>query len=354
MALTKPILTKVPAWDVADGYTFTFNVLSGDQVVGNTLYISDNVTGSVVYSLNTTSYKYEAVVPANATGLQNGKYYNAYIVTQNAAGETSVASNIIQFYCYTKPTWHFTNVSQGGVIQNSYINAEVAYSQQQGERLNSYNITLYNTYQIQVASSGPQYVSSVVSSVSYTFAGLEDNKVYYIRATGQTGQGTALDTGFIRFTTQYIMPSAFSRFSLENHCQDGYISYFSFVSIIEGHTNMEHPVYIDNTKIDLRGDGDYVLYDDGFEVSGNLTLKAWIVDPVIDSTLISIENLKGQDIVVDYYEDEDNLGMVYFLMVVDGTYMIYTDSMPKPTSSQEVCIQIRRVNHIYDLIAEVI
>ena len=39
MALTTPILNSVPAWDVANGQIFTFNVIGGDQVVGNILYI---------------------------------------------------------------------------------------------------------------------------------------------------------------------------------------------------------------------------------------------------------------------------------------------------------------------------
>ena len=42
MALTKPILNNVAAFDASNSQAFTFNVVGGSQVVGNTLTIKDN------------------------------------------------------------------------------------------------------------------------------------------------------------------------------------------------------------------------------------------------------------------------------------------------------------------------
>ena len=39
MALTKPILYSTVAFDASDAHRFTFNVVSGDQVVKNRLTI---------------------------------------------------------------------------------------------------------------------------------------------------------------------------------------------------------------------------------------------------------------------------------------------------------------------------
>ena len=38
MALSKPILSSVPAWDVGNGQNFSFSVLGGDIVIQNSGY----------------------------------------------------------------------------------------------------------------------------------------------------------------------------------------------------------------------------------------------------------------------------------------------------------------------------
>ena len=116
MALTKPILNNVAAFDASNSQAFTFNVVGGSQVVGNTLTIKDNTTLSIVYNNTQTSFKLQHIVPAGT--LSNGKYYQAYVTTVDAQGNVSVQSNTIQFNCYTQPTFQFTNVSENTVIDN--------------------------------------------------------------------------------------------------------------------------------------------------------------------------------------------------------------------------------------------
>lgn len=355
MALTKPLLYSVPAWDVATGYTFTFNVTSGDQVTGNTLYIRDNTTNQVVFQQAVTSFRYENTVPPNAS-LTNGKYYNAYITTTNAAGQTSPQSNVIQFYCYSAPTMQFTNVIDGGTVGDSTFAPIVEYNQAQGEMLNSYIINLYNFSQVVVATSGVQYVGSTSSlpiQLSYPFSGLEDNTIYYVSCSGVTVNNTQVTTGLVQFTASYITPSGYTKLGLINNCDEGYITVSSNVVLIDGIANPDPPTYIDNDAVDLKVKDSWVMWNDGFDIVGDFTIQLWMKEPNINTMLMKLENKNGQWIELNYLQDQDDSSKVFVELEVQGGYIIYSASVTAPTSTQQVVVVVRKSNNIYDIQLEV-
>ena len=361
MALTKPILDTVNSWDVSNGQTFTFNVIGGDQVVGNTLYILDNATNQVVYTLNTTSYQYKAVVPANASGLVNGTYYGAVVITHNSLNQDSPPSNAIQFYCYTTPSWAFNNISTGTVINSSSVTPTVAYNQTEGEALNDYTINLYDISQNLLSSSGIQYTGSSASSqsVSYTFYGLEDNTVYYVKALGHTVGGTTLDTGFVNFSVSYDVPETYDILMVRNNCNDGYITYYSLAYNIEGISLPSPPSYIINVGgvgVDLTDGTSWVEYnqdDSNFIVPDNFTLRAWVVEPNIDSTLISLTN-NNHIITINYETYPFDTTMVMATVIVDNSYYIYSTPIPIPANNEEVYIQVRKFNNVFEVLMGVV
>lgn len=106
MALTKPILNQVPAWDATKGYTFTFNVVGGTQVVGSVLTIRNNVDNTIVYEHTESSYNFVNTIPSGI--LVNGVNYNATLYTLDLDLNKSPDSNTIQFYCYSTPIIELT------------------------------------------------------------------------------------------------------------------------------------------------------------------------------------------------------------------------------------------------------
>jgi hypothetical protein len=358
LALTKPILNTVNAWDVSVGQTFTFNVVGGDQVVKNTLYILNNLTNAVVYTLTTTSYEYKAVVPANASGLVNGTYYSAYVVTYNSSNQTSTSSNTIQFYCYTTPSWAFNNISAGTVINNSSVIASISYSQIEGEALNDYTINLYDIGQNLLSSSGVKYTGSSASSqtVSYTFYGLEDNDIYYVRGFGHTVGGTNLDTGFINFSVSYTQPEAYSLLLLNNNCNDGYITYYSLAYAVEGSSYPSPPQYVlsqGEIGVNLVPNGYWVEYNQtnsNFIIPNNFTLKAWVVSPNFNSNLITLSNNDGHTIFINYEVYPFDSSKVMITVIVDNHYFIYSNLISIPSNSDVLCIQLRKINNIYEVL----
>ena len=68
--LTTPILNDIKTFNATKDYPLTFNVIGGNQVVGNNLIverISDNV---VVYNQSQETFSFRHTLPAHT--LQNG------------------------------------------------------------------------------------------------------------------------------------------------------------------------------------------------------------------------------------------------------------------------------------------
>lgn len=224
MALTKPILYSVNSFDATKSFTFTFSSVGGDQVVSNTLVITNQVTGAIAYNATQSTLSYVHVVPANT--LSNGVTYNAYVITQNSAGENSAESNTIQFKCYASATLTFTNIPDGNIVNNSEFSFEATYQQSEGDSVANYIFNLYDAQGVKVATSGLQYLTSASSPptvLSYTFQGLADNTSYSIECVVQSVGGATATTGRVQITVSYESPIVSSGITVVPNCQDGYM-----------------------------------------------------------------------------------------------------------------------------------
>lgn len=275
MALTTPILLAKNAFDATQEEKFTFSIVSGDQITANTLVIKDNETLAQVYSGRQVTFAFENTVPAGT--LTNGKYYQAYVITENSAGDTSPQSNTIQFYCYSQPTFAFSNIPASAIIGNASYSFDVTYNQTESENLDSYVFNIYTASKTLLSTSGNQYNSSATLplTISYLFSGLDNNTEYYVECNGVTSGGTKITTGQVRIYVQYTQPAFYSSLVLTNHCQGGYITVQANVVGIEGKSDPYPPTYIGDKEVDLTKSGSYVKWDDGYEIEGDFTLRAW-------------------------------------------------------------------------------
>ena len=362
MALTTPILNSVAAWDVNNGQTFTFNVIGGDLVNGNKLTIR-NSNNQVVYTQETTTFQYKVVVPPNPSGLSNGQLYNAYVQTKNN-NEYSANSNVIQFYCFATPTWTINNISSGQIIHQSYVIPNAHYSQSNGEALGDYNFILYDSAQNVLSQTGTIYTGfsntlgqQFVADTTYRFQGLEDGDSYFIQVTGHTTGGTYIETSLVSFSVQYSTPEEYNLIYLQNNCKDGYITYSSMAYSIKGVSNPTPPIYTTN-GVNLTQVNHYVSWNSGYEISNDFTVKAWVQSPNDNTTLFILSNGENDHIEVNYMEDPlDNTKRIAVIQLYfNGQYgyFVYSNSFIPPTDSQTLCIQARRINNLYDIVAEVI
>lgn len=270
--LTQPILNPISAFDATQQYTFTFVVIGGNQVVANMLTINDNSDGSQVYQATQSTMRLEHVLPANT--LENGHYYSVTVQTIDNAEQLSEASVAVPFYCYSTPSLTISNMPSSGTINNNSYTFQGAYSQSEGEALNSYQFTLYNNNR-EVISQTPLIYYSSDSSLQYTFTGMSSNTSYFIELSGQTVNGTQITSGVLPFNVNYSSSASFAICDLVNDCENGYIQISSNVVAIQGNSNPEPPIYIDDKEVDLRENGSYVNWDSGFNIQNDFTMRVW-------------------------------------------------------------------------------
>lgn len=350
MALIRPILYSISAFDATNSQIFTFNVSGGDQVVKNRLVISKQSDNTIVYDNIQTTFAFRHVVPENT--LTNGEYYSAYIITYNSANEQSVPSLGIQFYCFSSPSFEFSNIPINRVINNASYNFVVTYNQDESEYLRSYTFNLYNSERVLLTTSGMQYISTTPTlplNINYTFNGLNDRETYYIEANGQTMHGMIVDTGLILFSVQYAIPNVFSIVGLDNNCEGGYITIQSNLIGINGESNPSPPIYVDdNTAIDLTGEESYVLWNSGYEINGDFTASLWGKNFNENSKIIEMSD-GFQTLTVNYRKDEN--GYFYAeLIVKEGfyTYYLYTDSI-YVYPDDKLQVWFRRIGSLYEI-----
>ena len=351
MALTTPILYTISAFDATQVQTFTFASIGGSQVVANTLTIKNNATLTTVYSVTQTTFKFEHILPANT--LTNGTYYQATLTTKDAQGNVSNASVPIQFYCYSQPSFEISNMPTGNIVTNSSYAFTVTYNQAQGEILNAYVFNLYSASGALISTSNTMYNTdtSLPLSISYLFSGFEDKTTYSIEVNGVTANGTQITTGRVSFTVDYVKPDMFSFLYLTNNCKGGYITIKSNVIGINGESNPENPVYIDNKEIDLRESNSYVKWREGYSVSGNWTLRIWGRDFTPNSEIFRFSNADGDIITISYCVDDTQCWFELKVKHKDWLWGYVAESahIALPTGTEQVFCWLRRIDNLYDL-----
>lgn len=285
--LTQPILNPIAAFDASRANTVSFVVIGGAQVIANRLVITNNRTGSIVYNQIQSTMKLEHNIPANL--LVNGTYYNAVVYTIDSANNESVGSTPIPFYCYTQPTLTIDNMPSSEIIENGTYEFKGTYAQVEGELLDSYQYTLYDSNR-NVLSRSPLIYYNADSSLAYTFVGMSNDTSYYVTLTGETINGTQITTGFLYFSVRYIQPASFAICDLVNNCENGYIQISSNVIAIDGKSNPSPPIYIDDKEVDLRDPESWVRWNEGFNIKDDFTMRVWGRDFNDNSKIITLTN----------------------------------------------------------------
>lgn len=254
MALVKPIVNEIVAFDATIGTTVTFIANGGDQVVKNQIkVVTNDATETVVYNpAPVTTYELSNTIPANR--LTNGQYYKVAIRTFDALNNSSAWSNYQPFYCYKTPLLSL-NISDGQTITTSTCRVSLTYTQAENEKVDYALIEVYNNNNILIGTSGNLYNTDFPPlTFDYDIVGLLDNSQYYVQGTVVTINGTVVQTNKVRFYTDFspvINPSTLT--ATLDSC-NGYVNlHSSIVSKIGGISNPTPLKYINNNRMaDLR------------------------------------------------------------------------------------------------------
>ena len=252
MALVKPIVNEIVAFDASVGTTITFTASGGDQITGNEIKVvtNDGSTPTTVYSNTVTSYELSHVIPPSS-GLVNGTYYKLAIRTLDVLGNTSEWSNYQPFYCYTTPTLNF-NIYDGQTIRASRYNVILTYNQEEEEKVDYATIKLYDNNNQLVSDSGKKYNSTTPPlTFSYTISNLENHIQYTLVGTVLTINGTVVEKTVRFYVNMGTVIVDTDLTATLNSC-DGYVNlHSSVVSNVTGTSNPSPATYINNKMVDL-------------------------------------------------------------------------------------------------------
>ena len=327
MALVKPIISDISAFDATKDYTVTFSASGGDQIVRNEIKIVTNdATETVVYQNIVRSYDLSHVIPANT--LQNStrtntKYYKVTIRTYDAINNTSAWSNYQPFYCYATPDLHFENISSGQTITNSGYNVKLKYIQSANEKVDYAVINLYDHNNVLVDSSGNMYNSDIPPlTFDYSLINLENHSQYYINAYAITVNGTIVYTDNIMFNVNYDAVITDITLTETLYECDGYVNLLSSpVFDLVGISNPDPAIYINNKTmidmVDTISDMDslvskWVKFEGALSIPSSCLIRASFYPSRIDHDIMRLYNSSNTEIVHFKYvrgETEDYISI---------------------------------------------
>ena len=344
-----PVLFNIAAFDKAHEQNFYFS-WSGNQAFKNRLRIYKNSDSTLIYDTTLTSMQLYHTLSANTTGMINGIQYRATIAVIDKDNVESTQSSPILFYCYTTPTFSL-NISANQIIQNSMFVSEITYNQIENEDLKEFEITLFDSGMAKIFSSGVLYPSITNSAI---LSSLQDGNLYYIEASGVTSENTKLSTGVIPFSVRYSTPTVFTKVELQNQEESGKIKIRSNMVSIEGKSNPSPPAYVNNEKVDLTSNGSYVIFDDGYVIVNDFTMRK-ICDhikypSVIDTFSNGIDKIT-LTMMKGIFETNVTEEIYCVLTVTNGTlnYRVCSNKIFKPLDTQQIYVLVQKKNNLYNV-----
>lgn len=261
------IYNQVP-FDATKEHEFLYSY-SGNQQFKVEMIIRKNSTDEIVYQGIQTTFLLKYVLPANS--IPNGQDYTAQILVYDKDNDPSPLSDKKFFSCFLTPIFYIENLAEHQIVGNSNYSINIYYSQATNELLDYYIVNLMDYSGKVIQTSGSVY--AVSGSMTYSLTGLLDNAQYKIQILGKTLNGMNIAAGVIEFSVDYIAPSSFVLVQLENIPQQASVKIKSNIILIDGKSNPEPPIYINDESVNLTNPEHWVRFDQGFSIERDFAIS---------------------------------------------------------------------------------
>ena len=336
--MAKPVIMKISPFDANKDYEITLSWM-GNRAYANRIYIYDYETNRLIFDDTVSSFSLTHTIPART--LQNNKKYTIQAQTYDVENVPSSLSNKVLFYTFATPDFYFEDLSENSIISNSSFTATIHYYSDDWEDISKYTFYLYDATKKQLLSSDEMTDDY---DISYTYKGLDNNTVYYIRCVGVTVNGMELDTGYVEITVKYEDPNVYARIYATPLPSQGCIQVSTNLIIIQ-YNGTDEFEYIDG-MIDLRDKTLY--YDEGFLIEKDFTVIIRGINLWQTADIFKMCNNNLSLTISSRIYQEDKLR--FRLMVPNGVsnYLLYSEELVF-TNADMVTIMIRRKNNVYQL-----
>ena len=250
--MAKPIISKFSVIDATRENIVRYTCY--DDTINEVEYIIyDNASGNIIVDQTVKTSGSSSVrmfmLPANLVHNRLLPYYLKIAVT-NQSGKKSDFSDAVLFYCHEKPVLKFVDVEARAEKTIPFpafsFNVEYKNIEEEGETLNLYKYQLYDSDKTLLHEE--IYHGSI--SHAFNVESLDNNKVYYVRAVGETVNGYVLDTDFCIFRIEYDGQLQKLEIVAENEKREGRIK----LTITK---NEDEPNNFDSIRVKRREVGKY-------------------------------------------------------------------------------------------------
>lgn len=336
--MARPIVMKISPFDASKDYEIALSWM-GNRAHANRIIIYDNETNNVVFDDTISSFTLKHTIPAYT--LTNGKKYIIQAQTYDIENIPSALSNKVLFYTFATPDFYFEDLSDNPVISNSSFTATIHYYSEDWEDISKYIFYLYDATKKQLLASNEMTDDY---DISYTYKGLDNNTVYYVRCVGVTVNGMELDTGYVEITVKFENPNTYARIYATPLPSQGCIQVSTNLIIIQ-YNGTDEFEYIDG-MIDLRDKTLY--YDEGFLIEDDFTVIIRGMNLWQNAEIFKMNNGNlGLTLSSHIYPE----GKLRFRLIVPNgvnNYLLYSDEQIFDNEDM-VTIAIRRKNNVYQL-----
>ena len=336
--MAKPTIMRIQPFDANKDYEITLSWM-GSRANANRIIIYDNDTNNVVFDDMVSSFALKHMIPAHT--LKNNKKYTIQAQTYDADNVPSALSNKVLFYTFATPDFYFEDLSENSLITNSSFTATIHYYSEDWEDISKYVFYLYDSSKKQLLESNEMTDDY---DISYTYKGLDNNTVYYIRCMGVTVNGMELDTGYQEITIKYENPNTYARLYATPIPSQGCIQVATNLIIIQ-YNGTEEFEYI-NGMIDLRDKTLY--YDEGFLIEDDFTVIIRGINLWQNAEIFKMSNDNLGLTLSSHIYDDDKLRFKLTAPNGVSNYLLYSDEQVFENHDM-VTIAIRRKNNIYQL-----
>ena len=344
--MAKPTIKPIDAFDASQEKYVEF-AWAGKAAYNNrlTVYYADtmNVAYDHVYSEN--YYKLNHKIPSGT--LLNGIKYTAQITVIDSTGTYSEPSDKFYFWVLESPAFFFEGLSSTSlntIDTPSYV-ATLNYTQNNDVKLASYQFFLYNSTKELLDSS--DVIQNTSGLLSYTYRTLENNTVYYIRATGFNARNVPVDTGYVQLMASYINPNLYTKFYTDVNRVIGTVDYYTNIISIESDLDTSEYSF-DEGCVDLTGEPSSIRYSRNFVIPESCTISVRMKEAYKTAHILSIQTGLNERALLESIIDDD--GVLRYKLSVHGTseYIIYSGGYVFDNYDM-VTVHIRRENCIYEL-----
>lgn len=336
--IAKPQIKRITPFDADKDYELNIS-WTGKHAYANRIIIYDYETNEEVFNDMVSSYILKHTIPAHT--LINNKKYIIQAQIYDIRNTPSALSDKVLFLTFATPEFYFADLSEDSTIANSSFTANIHYYSPDREAISKYVFYLYDASRKQLLKSDEMTDNF---DIRYTYKGLDNNTIYYVRCVGVTVNGMELDTGYVEITVKFENPNVYARLYATPLPSQGCIQVATNLVIIQ-YDGTDSFEYIDS-MIDLRDKTLY--YDDGFLLEDDFTV------------IIRGKNLWQTAELLKMNSDRDGLvlssriytngNLRFRLTAPNGVshYLLYSDAL-RFDDQDMVTIVIRRKDHVYQL-----